>query len=225
MKLLGRLETPWSNRSVEGFTREPFQASAQHLAADNRVFGKPNLMLNQQLGLHNASLPGLQTATATMPPATDVQCGPSRQAGGPYYAGPPQGQPFGYPPGLEQAMQQIGSAFQLLATTSHQQLEITKRGQEAGQARSLKIEHRLPRIGTSDIGKVPFELAKLEKELQIQKINKWETWYSYLMSFLGDEPRRWVESRMTRPPLSDYVSAARAPGAQPSDWERLYQQV
>jgi hypothetical protein len=130
-----------------------------------------------------------------------------------------------YPPGLETMMQQMSSAFQMLADTQKQQLEISKRGQEAGQARSLKIEHKLPKVGMGDIGKVPFEISKFETELHLQKIDKWETWYSYLMSVLGEEPKKWVESRMTRPPLSDYMSKARSPNVQPSDWQILYTQV
>lgn len=122
-------------------------------------------------------------------------------------------------------MQQMSSAVHLLATTQQQQLEISKRGQEAGIARSYKIDNRLPKVGMSDIGKVPFEINKLENELHLQRIDKWETWYQYLMSALGEEPKKWVESRMTRPPLSDYMSKARSPEAQPSDWQMLYQQV
>ena len=62
-------------------------------------------------------------------------------------------------------MERMGNAFQLMAETQQQQLEIARRGQEAGVQRSLKIEHKLTKIGTSHIGKVPFEINKFEKEL------------------------------------------------------------
>ena len=81
----------------------------------------------------------------------------------PYYWGYPNG-PDPYWAGF---LRELGE-------NSREHLDIVRQQRKAEKEKTLKIEHKLQKIGYAGMGQVPFELTRLEKQLQSHEVTTWK---------------------------------------------------
>ena len=102
----------------------------------------------------------------------------------------------------------------LLARAGMQQAEILKeqldlQKQQAGRERdrSLKVDHKLVKVGHNSLGQVPFEIMNLERQMQEENVKTWKDWYKYFLAALCEAARTWIEGAQTREPFRAIIQS------------------
>ena len=106
-----------------------------------------------------------------------------------------------------------------------EQLDLQK--QQAGRERdrSLKVDHKLVKVGHNSLGQVPFEIMNLERQMQEENVKTWKDWYKYFLAALCEAARTWIEGAQTREPFRAIIQAARGVLADEQSWMRSYIQA
>lgn len=118
----------------------------------------------------------------------------------------------------------FGQYLGAVAEYHREHLELTRQQRKNDLQKTLKIEHKLTKVGHSGEGQIPFDLMKLERQLQEHRVDTWAEWVQYLMCAVIDKLKKFIEARQTRDPARSLISRARGPLGTAQDWKMVYLQ-